>query len=111
MGEPDALSLQRVERPLRGDRTPPFSGVLDPNRCWSVGSPLIEAGFTTAYAMASAYLSWGIGYPAACLAVRGLLDLTGCCLDPGGEIGGGVAVPVHDQPTTPQRKVRVPNAI
>ena len=49
--------------------------------------------------MASARLSWGIDDPAACLAVRGLLDLASCRLGPSGQIRGGVAVPVHDQPT------------
>jgi hypothetical protein len=48
--------------------------------------------------MVSACLSRGMSNPAACLAVRDLSDI-GDCLGPGGDIGGGIAVPVHDQPT------------
>jgi hypothetical protein len=61
--------------------------------------------------MASAFPSRGMSNPAACLAVRDLGGLDGGYLGPGGEIGGGVAVPVHDQPQRPQRKVRVLNTI
>ena len=50
--------------------------------------------------MASAFPSRGMGNPAACLTVRDLGDIQFGCLGPGGEIRGGVAVAVHDQPAT-----------
>jgi hypothetical protein len=55
------------------------------------------AGFAIAEAMASAFPSRGIGDPAARLAVRSLSDYLTGGLSPGGEVGGGVAVPVHHQ--------------
>src|SRR5215211_2036532 len=90
----------------------PFSGVLGPSGCRSVGSPFTGAGFTTAEAMASAFPSRGMSDPAACLAVRDLGDIQFGCLGPGGKIRGSVAVPAHDQPATiategpyPQRRL------
>ena len=71
---------------------------------WSVGSPFAGVGFTTAEAMASAFPSRGMSDPAACLAVRNLGDTDSGSLGPGGEIGGGVAVPIHNQPATTAAK-------
>ena len=50
--------------------------------------------------MASAFPSRGMSNPAARLAVWDPGGLDGGSLGPGGEIGGGVAVPVHDQPAS-----------
>src|SRR5829696_3120848 len=61
-----------------------------------VGSPFTGVGSTIATATASAFPSRGVGCPAARLAVRGLGMVA---LGPGGEVDGGVAVPVHNQPT------------
>jgi hypothetical protein len=47
--------------------------------------------------MASTFPSKGVGYPAARLAVRRLGTRRVGGLGPGGEVGGGVAVPVCDQ--------------
>jgi hypothetical protein len=59
-----------------------------------VGSQFYGDGFAIAVTMASAFPSKGVGYPAARLAVR---NLGVEALGPGGEIGGGIAVPVCDQ--------------
>jgi len=59
-----------------------------------VDSPFTRAGFTIATATASAFPSKGVGDPAARLAVRELSMLP---LGPSGEIGGGVAIPIHGQ--------------
>src|SRR5919108_3198456 len=94
--------LKRVERPCRGRPAPPFSGVLGPRQKGKgVGSPFVGAGCTATEMTARAFPSRGVAYPAACLAVRGLgcRDTDG--LGPGGEIGGGVAVPVSEQTAAP----------
>ena len=57
-----------------------------------LGSPFIGTAFTIASAMASAFPSRGVDDPAARLAVR---NLGMKMLGPGGEVHGGVAVPVE----------------
>ena len=62
-----------------------------------VGSLFHGDGFAIAMTMASAFPSKGVGCPAARFAVRGLGTRRVGGLGPGGEVGGGVAVPVCDQ--------------
>src|SRR5215216_4683889 len=78
--------------PCMGAWTPPFSGVLGSSHRWSFGSSFQGAGFAAVRPTASAFPSRGIGDLAARLAVQGPGTL-----GPGGEIGGGVAVSVHDE--------------
>jgi len=111
MVNPTACHYSAPNRLIEEIGRHPFSGVLGPSGCRSVGSPFTGAGFTTAEAMASAFPSRGMSDPAACLAVRDLGDIQFGCLGPGGEIRGSVAVPVHDQPATIATEGPCPHAI